>query len=84
MTISNGYETKQLTLYPHATPLINNDNSLWVDYDDQTTQPILTIGQALSLKDATEDEVINNFICDPSSMTPENHNQLTSLLELDN
>jgi hypothetical protein len=65
MTISNGYETKQLTLYPHATPLINNDNSLWVDFDDQTTQPILTIGQALSLKDATEDEVINNFICEP-------------------
>jgi hypothetical protein len=26
MTISNGYETKQLTLYPHATPLPNNDN----------------------------------------------------------
>ena len=24
MTISNGYETKQLTLYPHATPMINN------------------------------------------------------------
>jgi hypothetical protein len=84
MTISNKYETKQLTLYPHATPLINNDNSLWVDFDDQTTQPILTIGQALSLKDATEDEVINNFICEPSSMTPETHNQLTALLESDN
>jgi len=26
MTISNGYETKQLTLYPHAIPLPNNDN----------------------------------------------------------
>jgi hypothetical protein len=84
MTISNGYETKQLTLYPHATPLINNDNSAWVDFDDQLTQPILTIRQALSLKDATEDEVINNFICEPSSMTPETHNQLVSLLESDN
>jgi hypothetical protein len=81
MIISNGYETKQLTLYPHATPLINNDNSLWVDFDDQTTQPILTIGQGLSLKDVTEDEVINNFICEPSSVTPETHNQLASLLE---
>jgi hypothetical protein len=70
MTISNGYETKQLTLYPHATPLINNDNSIWVDFDDQLTQPLLTIGQALSLKDSTEDEVINNFICEPSSVTP--------------
>jgi hypothetical protein len=74
MTISNGYETKQLTLYPHATPLISNDNSEWVDFDDQLTQPILTIRQALSLKDATEDEVINNFICEPSSVTPETHN----------
>ena len=84
MTISNGYETKQLTLYPHATPLVNNDNSVWVDFDDQPTQPLLTIGQALSLKDSTEDEVINNFICEPSSVTPETHNQLTTLLESDN
>jgi hypothetical protein len=83
MTISNGYETKQLTLYPHATPLINNDNSLWVDFYDQTTQPILTIGQALSLKDATEDEVVNNFICEPSSVTSKTHNKLISLLESD-
>eukprot|EP00253_Pinus_taeda_P011966 PITA_11966 len=28
MTISNGQETKQLTLYPHATPMVNNDNSV--------------------------------------------------------
>jgi hypothetical protein len=46
MKISNSYETKQLTLYPHVTPLINNDNSVWVYFDDQLTQPILTIGQA--------------------------------------
>jgi hypothetical protein len=70
MTISNGYETKQLTLYRYDTLLINNDNSVWVDFDDQLTQPILTIGQDLSLKDATEDEVINNFIYEPSSVTP--------------
>jgi hypothetical protein len=84
MTISNGYETKQLTLYPHATPLVNNDNSVWVDFEDQPTQPLLTIRQALSLKDSTEDEIINNFICEPSSVTPETHNQLTALLESDN
>jgi hypothetical protein len=84
MTISNGYETKQLTLYPHATPLINSDNSVWVDFDDQLTQPILTIRQALSLKYAIEDEVINNFICEPSSMTLETHNQLAALLESNN
>jgi hypothetical protein len=84
MTISNGYETKQLTLYPHATPLASNDNPVWVDFKDQPTQPLLTIGQALSLKDSTKDEIINNFICEPSSVTPEIHNQLTVLLESDN
>jgi hypothetical protein len=84
MTISNGYETKQLTFYPHATPLINNDDFVWVDFDNQLTQPILTIRQALSLKDSTVDEVINNFICEPSSVTPETHNQLAALLESDN
>jgi hypothetical protein len=84
MNISNGYETKQLTLSPHATPLANNDNSVWVDFEDQPTQPLLTIGQALSLKDSTEDEIINNFICELSFVTREIHNQLTALLESDN
>jgi hypothetical protein len=84
MTISNGYETKQLTLYPHATPLASNDNSVWVDFEDQPTQPLLTIGQALSLKDSTKDEIINNFICEPSSVTPQIHNQLTALLDSNN
>eukprot|EP00253_Pinus_taeda_P017045 PITA_17045 len=67
-TISNGQETKQLTLYPHATPMINNDNSIWVDYEDEETQPILTIGQALTLKNSNEDELISNFISEPSSL----------------
>ena len=64
--------------------MINNDNFVSIDFDDQLTQPILTIRQASSLKDATEDEVINNFICEPSSVTPETHNQLAALLESDN
>ena len=37
MTISNGCETKQLTLHPHATPMINNDDSIWLDYEDNDT-----------------------------------------------
>eukprot|EP00253_Pinus_taeda_P024635 PITA_24635 len=81
MAISNGQETKQLTLYPHATPMINNDNSIWVDYEDEETQPILTVGQALTLKDSTEDELINNFISEPSSVSSEIHNHLTTILE---
>eukprot|EP00253_Pinus_taeda_P028623 PITA_28623 len=83
MTISNGYETKQLTLYPHATPVVNNEDSIWIDYDDNAVQPILTTGQALTLKDNTEDEIINNFICEPSSVIAETHNQLTAIFETD-
>jgi len=44
----------------------------------------LTIRQDLNLKDSTEDEIINNFIREPSSVTLEIHNQLTALLEYDN
>eukprot|EP00253_Pinus_taeda_P017050 PITA_17050 len=81
MTISNGQETKQLTLYPHATPMINRDNSIWVDYEDEEAQRILTIGQALTLKNSTEDELISNFISEPSSVSSEIHNHLTTILE---
>jgi len=73
MTISNGCETKQLTLYPHATPMINNEDYVGLDYEDNDIQPILTIGQALNLKNATEDELISNFISEPSSVTFEAH-----------
>eukprot|EP00253_Pinus_taeda_P020748 PITA_20748 len=81
MTISNGQETKQLTLYPHATPMINNDNSIWVNYEEEETQPILTVRQALTLKDSTEDELSSNFISKPSSVISEIHNHLTAILE---
>lgn len=81
MTISNGQETKQLTLYPHATPMISNDNYVWLDYEDEETQPILTIRQALTFKDSTEDELISNFISEPSSVSSEIHDHLTAILE---
>eukprot|EP00253_Pinus_taeda_P036568 PITA_36568 len=81
ITISNGQETKQLTLYPHATPMINNENSVWLDYEDEETQPILTVGQALTFKDSTEDELISNFISEPSSVSPEIDNHFTAILE---
>jgi len=81
MKISNGCETKQLTMYPHATPMINNNDSVWLDYEDNDTQPIFTIGQALTLKDTIEDEIISNFISEPSSTTSKTYNQLTEILD---
>jgi len=81
MKISNGCETKQLMLYPHATCMINNNDFVWLDYDDNDTQSILTIGQPLTLKDTTEDEVISNFISKPSSVTSKTYNQLIVILD---
>jgi hypothetical protein len=59
MTISDGYDTKKLTLYPHATPSAEPENSLWMDTEAESALPVLTIGKALSFKDETEDELIN-------------------------
>ena len=61
--------------------MINSDNSVWVDYEDEETQPILTIGQALTFKDSTEDELISSFISEPSSVSPETYNHFTAILE---
>jgi hypothetical protein len=66
MTISDGYDTKKLTLYPHGTLSVELENSLWMDLEDESALPVLTIGKSLSFKDETEDEIINSFICDPS------------------
>ena len=58
MTISDGYDTKKLTLYPHATPSAEPENSLWMDIEDESALPVLTIGKDPSFKDDTKDELI--------------------------
>jgi hypothetical protein len=69
MTIYDGYETKKHTLYPHATPSMEPKNSLWMDIEDESAIPVLTIGKTLSFEDEIENELINYFICDPSTVT---------------
>jgi hypothetical protein len=81
MTISDGYDTKKLTLYPHATPSAEPENSLWMDTEAESALPVLTIGKALSFKDETEDELINYFICDPSVVTQHTHHQLIRVFD---
>ena len=34
MTISNGFTIKKLTLYSHATPLLQDDQVVWPDLGD--------------------------------------------------
>jgi hypothetical protein len=81
MTIFDGYDTKKLTLYPHATPSVEPGNSLWMDIEDESTLPMLTIGKSLSFKDETEDEIINSFISDPSTITPNTYHQLSRIFD---
>jgi hypothetical protein len=81
MTISDGYDTKKLTLYPHATPSVEPKNSLWMDLEDESTLPVLTIGKSLSFKDETEDELINSFISDPSVVTQNTYHRLSRIFD---
>ena len=68
MTISDGIETKNLTLYPPARPSLEAETSLYMEPEEEEgVQPLLTIGKALSFKDETEDDSINNFISEPTS-----------------
>ncbi len=80
MTISDGYSTKELTLYPQALPTPYYDDSIWVDYEENGARPMLTIGRALTFKDETEDDCINSFISDPSVIFPNIHDELTHVL----
>jgi hypothetical protein len=81
MTISDGYGIKKLTLYPHATPSAEPENSLWMDVEDGIPLPVLTIGKALSFKDDMEDELINYFICDPFVVTQNTHHRLIRVFD---
>jgi hypothetical protein len=81
MTISDGYDTKKLTLYPHATPSVEPKNSLWMDLEDESALPVLTIGKSLSFKDETEDELINSFISDPSAVTQNMYHRLSRIFD---
>ena len=69
MTISNGTETKILTLYPPAQPILEAETSLWIEpEEEEDVQPLLTIGKALTFKNEMEDDAINNFISEPTSV----------------
>jgi hypothetical protein len=72
---------KKLTLYPHATPSAELENSLWMDTEAESALPMLTRRKALSFKDETKDELINCFICDPSNVTQHTHHQLIRVFD---
>ena len=72
MTISDGTETKNLTLYPLSRPSLEAETSFWMEPEEEEgVQPLLTIGKALTFKDEIEDDAINNFISEPTSVNKE-------------
>jgi hypothetical protein len=81
MTISDGYNTKKLTMFPHATPSAEPENSLWMDTEDESALPVLTIGKSLSFKDEIEDELIKCFIFDSFVVTHNTHHRLIRVFD---
>jgi hypothetical protein len=67
MTITHGTKTKQITLYPPTRPTTELECTQWLDEDnnDEVFQPILTIAQAMSLKENTDENLINHCITNP-------------------
>ena len=82
MTISDGMDTKNLTLYPPARPSLEADTSLWIEQEEEEeeVQPLLTIGRALTFKNETEDDTIINFISEPTSVNREAYQILNTTL----
>ena len=81
MTISDGTETKNLTLYPPARPRLEVETPLWMDPEEEEgVQPLLTIGKALTFKDETEYDSINNFISEPTSVNKKIYQILNATL----
>ena len=70
MTISDGTDTKIMTLYPPSKPSSDVETPLWVYFkEEESTQPLLTIGRALTFKNEIEYDDISSFISEPMTAT---------------
>jgi hypothetical protein len=67
MTITHGTKTKQITLYPPTRLLVELECTQWINEvkNNEFVQPILTIAQAMSLKENTDEILINHCITNP-------------------
>ncbi|XP_057860869.1 uncharacterized protein LOC131069461 [Cryptomeria japonica] len=62
MVISNGEQTKELTLYPPTQPLLKTNDLVWIDSDFKESLPILTIGQTFDTGECSEEDILVNFL----------------------
>ena len=81
MTILDGIETKNLTLYPRARPSLEAKTPLWIELEEEEgIQPLLTIGKDLTFKDKIEDNTINSFISEPTFVNKQIYQILNNTL----
>ena len=81
MTISDGTEMKKITLYLPAWPSLEAETPLWMELEEKEgIQPLFTIGKALTFKDEIEDDSINSFISEPTSVNKQIFQILNSTL----
>lgn len=62
MVISNGEQTKKLTLYPPSQPLLDIEDPTWVDSDSKGFVPVLTIVQVQYFEEPSDDTILVNFL----------------------
>ena len=67
MTISNGFHTKNLTLYSLAQPLLLDEQPIWLDLGDgdpkaNTIHHLMMITRELFIANWEEDEIISSII----------------------
>ena len=81
MTILDGTEIKNLTLYHPTRSSLEAETPLWMELEEEEgIQTLLMIGKALTFKDETEDDAINNFISEPTSINKQIYQILNSTL----
>lgn len=67
LSVAHGAENKHINLYPLAKPLLESENRYWDDeeHDLEAIHPVLTIAQDMSLKEISEENMINCHISNP-------------------
>ena len=81
MTISDGTETKNLTLYPLAQLSLEAETPLWMELEEEEgVHPLLMIGKELTFKDETKGDAINNLISEPTSINKKIYQILNATL----
>ena len=86
MTISDGINTKKLTLYSPAQPMLQDDQVIWpnlgnVDVDINSIKKLMMISRKSFVNIKEEDDVISSIILNEYGREPEICSQEDCVLE---